>query len=119
VITTPPAAVVCQVRRLLESIGDALVTHRLEPLLTAEQELEAALQALSATGRSTLDDESTAAVRAEAARCRVALERCRRLGASLEGFAALMLQTAGHTGIYGRAGEAPKPAPAGTLQARV
>lgn len=117
--TTPTVeAVVCHVRRLLDTIGDALIESRLEPLLTAEPDLEAALQALASLHPENLDDAARRAVRAEVQRCRVALDRCRRLGASLECFTALMLEDPGRGGVYTRAGDGPMvPAPR-TLQAR-
>lgn len=113
--TTPPvAAVVCHVRRLLDTIGDALVQSRVEPLLTAEPDLEAALQALASLDPTTLDASARQTVRTEVERCRVALDRCRRLGASLECFTALMLD---HV-VYTRAGDGPSVAAPPTLQAR-
>jgi hypothetical protein len=109
---------VCHVRRLLDTIGDALADSRLDPLLTAEPDLEAALQALASVQTPDLDAAARMVVRAEIQRCRLALDRCRRLGASLGCFTAMMLQDAGGAAFYTRAGEGPAaPAPR-TLQAK-
>jgi hypothetical protein len=117
--TTPPAAaVVCHVRRLLDTIGDALVESRIDPLLTAEQDLEDALRALAAFHATELDATGRAAIRDEVQRCRAALERCRRLGAARECFTALVLEGTGRLATYTRAGEAPTGLPTRTLQAR-
>jgi hypothetical protein len=58
-------------------------------------------------------------LREELRLCQAALERCRRLGASLEQFTTLTLEGAGRAGAYTRAGGAEIMAPTGILHTRV
>jgi hypothetical protein len=120
VTDTPPVAdVVCQVRRLLETIGDGLVSGCVEPLLEAERGLGPALHALASLDHTApKDPDLRDALRRETDRCRAALERCRRLGASFEDLAGAALARTGRTGAYGAHGEPRAVAPAGTLQVR-
>jgi hypothetical protein len=100
-------------------IGDGLLEHRIDPLLAAEQELGLALQALATLEHPHASADLTPTLREELRQCRTALNRCLRLGATLQQFARLTLEHTGRAGAYTRDGGAPVVAPAGLLQARV
>lgn len=111
--TTPSAtAALAQLRRLLDSIGDAAVGSRVDALLTTESQMEAALHALRTAPRSTPDEQ----FRLELARCVQALARCRRLGEAALRLSSGILQIAGAS--YTRAGEVAASPRAGRLEAR-
>jgi hypothetical protein len=118
--TTPLAAdVVCQLRSLLETIGDALVAGDLGPLLESERQLALALTMLSvAELPASLPAATQRAMAEDIRRCRDALARCRRLGWALDQYVATTFDTAGRAGTYTRAGDAAVVAPAGALEAR-
>ena len=116
-ITSPLEELVSQLRRLLETVGDGLVENRIGPLLSAEPHLETTLQSLAAR-ELRMPSEDTETVRQEIAACRRALERCRRLGASMESFVAAMLQATGRASSYTRAGDAAIVPPEGRLEVR-
>jgi hypothetical protein len=120
VTTAPPLAdVVCHVRRLLDTVGDALVAGRVEPLLETDRELARSLDRLTDTGAAaTLSPGERQLLKAEIARCLAALGRCRRLGSAFEQLAAGTLALDGHAAGYTRAGQAALVPPGGTLEAR-
>ncbi len=121
-MTTPlgPAARVTALRTALQAVGDALVAPAVAPLTAAEAALAAAvaefsprqsdIEALSPADRAALLDEARAA--------RAALDRCRRLGASLSAVVTASLAAQGRGAGYGPRGEAPVQAPAGVLGVR-
>lgn len=119
---TPALAdVVSRVRQLLDGIGDALVAGRVDHLLATEAALADAVDTLSrlpASISSSHDLTAREPLRAELCACRVALARCRRLGASLQALASATLVADGRSGGYTREGEAAVIAPARHLEAR-
>ncbi|MGE3840668.1 MAG: hypothetical protein AB7I50_03705 [Vicinamibacterales bacterium] len=110
---TPSAtAALAQLRRLLDSIGDAVVGTHVDALLATESQLEAALHTLRTTPPFTPDDQ----YRLELARCVAALGRCRRLGDATLRLSSGLLQIAGAP--YTRAGDVAPSRHAGRLEAR-
>lgn len=113
--TTPSAtAALSQLRRLLETIGDALVGSRVDALLCAEAQFETVIQCLRAAPRPRDDDE----FREELSRCVRALARCRRLGDASQRLASGLLQISGVLPAYTREGDVAGSPLYGRLEAR-
>jgi hypothetical protein len=93
-----PAA--SRLRVSLEALADALAGARLDALLACEADLA---QALADCGllRSPAEGDLRATA-GELAAARLALTRCRRLGATLNDMARLSLTAQGRDGGYGR-----------------
>lgn len=88
-------------RRSLDDAAAALTSADLERLLECETRIEAALTCLST---SRLTPEARPRLLREIADARVALDRCRTLGASLDDFIRLRLAAQGADGGYGPSG---------------
>lgn len=113
------ANAVRDLRQALEAIGDALTAGDLAPLLDGELRLSQALEHLAAIDPAEpLSRRDGAHVREEIAAARQALERVRRLGASLTDFVAGALAAEERSGGYARDGQAAILAPAGALRTR-
>jgi type VI protein secretion system component VasF len=119
VTTTPgPAAVLSNLHVALTSLGDALAEPALDPIIKAEADLALAVEQLRRLPANPPPPDARATVRVEIARVRAALERCRRLGASLEFVAHASLAAQGRGGAYDRLGSEARSAPRGALLAR-
>jgi hypothetical protein len=113
------ANAVRRLRQALEAIGDALTSGNLAPLLDGELRLSQALADLAALDPAEpLSRHDSAHIREEIAAARQALERVRRLGASLTDFVAGTLSAEERSGGYARDGQAAILAPAGALRTR-
>ena len=86
----------------LRAVGNALSRADLERLLTAEPELAAALDGVARLSPADIDQDARIAVEA----ARAALQRCKRLGASMLEFTRIALDPAGVAG-YARDGLRP------------
>jgi hypothetical protein len=86
-------AAVARLRAALERTASALAHPDLETLLAGESEIEVALAELPATFE--LSPEERRAVRVEVEAARIALLRCRRLGAALGSFVRISLEVQG------------------------
>ncbi len=87
----------------LEEAADALAHADLERLLACELRIHAALTHLST---SQFDADARVALTREITLARAAVERCRRLGGTLDDFARLVLSRRGLNEGYGRTGVA-------------
>lgn len=113
------ADAVRHLRQALDAIGDALASGALPPLLDGELRLSSALAEIAALDPAApCSGEEGARLREEIAAARQALDRVRRLGASLTDFVAGTLAAEERSGGYGRDGQAAILAPAGALRAR-
>lgn len=113
------ANAVRQLRQALEAIGDALTAGDLAPLLDGELRLSRALADLAALDPAEpLSRRDSADIHQEIVAARQALERVRRLGASLTEFVAGALAAEERSGGYARDGQAAILAPAGALRTR-
>jgi hypothetical protein len=112
-----PAAILSKLNLALTALGDALATPALEPLVRAEADLAAAVELLRQLP-TTPPPHTHATVRAEIARVGVALERCRRLGSSLQCVVHAGLVAQGRESSYARQGAGAVEAPDGAFEAR-
>lgn len=110
-----PAEIAAELTGVLTQLGDALVAVDLEGLLTSESGLSTVATQLSRLQRLTLQERE--ALGPELERARVALARCERLGARLNGLARGGL-TAGVTG-YTRHGSSDAGRPTAQMEAKV
>lgn len=117
---TSPGDHVSRVEYLLVTIGDALVDGAVDPLLDTEQELGQAVQVLAALAAqpTAVPPEDRAHLQTALVRCRAALERCRRLGASFEQLAVVTLEADSRSGTYTRTGLTSSSSPAAGLKVR-
>ncbi len=119
-VETSPRDQVSRVGDLLDTIGHALAEGRAESLLQAEQELGPAVQALAALAARppSVHPHDRPHLRAALLRCRAALARCQRLGASLEQHAMGVLETGGRGRAYTRRGVAAPDGLTASLEVR-
>jgi hypothetical protein len=119
-VETSPRDQVSRVGDLLDTIGHALAEGRAESLLHAEQELGPAVQALAAIAARppSIHPHDRPDLRSALLRCRAALARCQRLGASLEQCATAALEAGGRGGAYTRRGVAASDVLTASLKVR-
>jgi hypothetical protein len=113
-----PVADLHRIRAVLNSIGDALAQGRFDLVTAAETELDAALRAAGAARHLGTDSAVRASLRTEILETRAALDRCRRLGASLTEFVRCSLAAQGRCGAYDRTGREAIAARVGAIDAR-
>ena len=121
VTPTRPAAVLDQARELrkvLEVLAAALGRGEASAVLAAEPALQAAVGAVAASGALSAADR--AAMAEELHRARMALARCRAIGAATADLTGVTLDVLGGAGSYSRHGAGQPRAPRGRdLHARV
>ena len=113
-----PAATLSKLNLALQALGDALAVPALEPMVRAEVDLAAAVELLRQLPATPPPAQSYAAVRAEIARVGAALERCRRLGSSLDFVVHAALAAQGREPSYAKEGTGTVDAPSGAFEAR-
>lgn len=113
-----PVAELQRIRWALTSLADALAAGRHELVTEAETRLSAALEVARPAGHSAVDPQARAELRSEVAGARAALDRCRRLGASLTAFVRCSLEAQGRCGAYDRAGHEAIAGRVGAINAR-
>ena len=119
VITSPgPAVILSNLHVALESLGDALAVPALDPLVQAESRLASAVQQLGHLPRRPLNPQLHAVLREEILRARAALERCQRLGDSLEFVVRAGLAAQGRDMSYDRRGSEAVATPSGGFATR-
>jgi hypothetical protein len=97
----PPVVVaVARLRAALEQTATALVAADLDRLLQSEGTLELALRSMPSLADLTPDERI--AVRDEAARARIQLQRCRRFGDVLLDMVRITFEAQGRGAGYGR-----------------
>lgn len=109
-VSAPDAAL--ELRRSLDAVAAALVAADADALHASQPRLASALAAMRRVCAVPANQE--ASVRAEVTRCRVVLDRCRRLGAVAADVSAASLIAAGVSVGYGRVGRAAAPGMRGT-----
>lgn len=105
---TPPLSsieAVYRVRALLDALGDALVSWRLDHIEAIEADLRAAVASLQGDALPPLDDSAKHSLINELACVANALTRCRRLGMSLSDLIRFQAYAMGETEGYDAAGE--------------
>jgi len=100
-----------RLRRAVEDTAAALAAARLDGLLSAEAALETALVSLPRVAAASPEDQH--AIRQELVEARIALLRCRRLGAALNDFVRVSFEARG-----GAVGYEPERNAAGALAGR-
>ena len=106
-----PGPAVVRLRTALQATADALVSARLDALLSSEAELAAAVSSLTpVTPHPPLDPETKARLSVELRETWRALRRCQRLGAGLNDFVRASLAAQGRIGAYDRSGQDAPPA---------
>ena len=113
-----PAAILSKLNLALRALGDALAVPALDPMIRAEADLATAVELLRQLPATPPPAQCHAAVRSEIARVGAALERCRRLGSSLEFVVHAALATQGREPSYAREGTGAVDAPTGAFEAR-
>lgn len=117
--TTPgPAVVLSNLHVALESLGDALAVPALDPLVQAEDRLASAVEQLGQLPQRPLNPQLHAVLREEILRARAALERCQRLGSSLEFVVRAGLAVQGREMSYDRRGGEAVATPRGGFVTR-
>lgn len=111
--TGPLTALVC-LREALDALGDTLVAADVERLTASEIHLGQAV----AGARSATYSPSLPGFQGEVDRLWSALERCRRLGASLDDIVGATLVAHGQGGTYDRHGQGRSRATLTTVSAR-
>jgi hypothetical protein len=103
---------------VLESLGDALAIPALDPLVQAESRLAAAVEHLRQLTARPLNPGLHAVLREDILRARAALERCQRLGGSLEFVVHAAMAAQGRASHYDKQGSGALSAPAGAFEAK-
>ena len=117
--TSPgPAAILSNLHVALESLGDALAVPALDPLVQTESRLAQAVEQLQQLPGRPLNPDLHAVLREEILRARTALERCQRLGGSLEFVVRAAMAAQGRETAYDRRGSEALAAPAGAFARR-
>lgn len=91
-------------RQALEQVADALASPGLPALLAGEEAIERALAEVPVA--ADLPQFERVSMRREVERARAALLRCRRLGAALNAYVRVTLETQGRMSGYGRGNNA-------------
>ncbi|HVB38996.1 MAG TPA: hypothetical protein VND92_10680 [Vicinamibacterales bacterium] len=104
-----------RLREAIDRISDALAGLRLDDLLAAEPVLAAALEE---AGRYRPGPAERPAVIVEIGQARQALQRCLRLGETLNEAARILRTARGLTVEYGRDGREQGPSTPATVEAR-
>jgi len=114
---TDPHAAARRLRATLDRLSRDLATANLDGLLACEADLASALSDLG--DRSLLDAATRGATARELRAARLALTRCRRLGATLGDLTRLSLAARGAGPSYGRFGETRTHLGVHALEAKV
>jgi len=109
-VSAPDA--VAELRLSLDAVAAALVAADADALHATQPRLSSALIALRRVRAVPAEQQAT--VRAEVTRCRVLLDRCRRLGAVASDVSAAALMATGVSVGYGRVGRTAAPGLRGT-----
>lgn len=114
---SPAVRAAKRLRLALDRVVEALLGARLEDLLSAEEQLAAALSGAGQVHEAASGDRL--ALEAEIVGARAAFEKCRQLGAVIRQTSDACLAAQGRGGEYTRAGSSILSAPCGAgVQAR-
>ena len=106
--STPATLAVERLRLSLEAVAGALADVQTSDLLSAEEEVRAALWAAGRIARVLPEERQ--ALASEIQRARLALERCRAIGDVVSQVTAATLALYGGNGQYDRCGHSAAPA---------
>ena len=109
---------ITQVRELLDALGDALVSWRLNDVEAIHGELSDAVSALVSAPPPSLDSDTRRELVAELGSAARAMGRCRRLGRSIGELAQIHAHALGQTESYTAAGKKTATGAVSLLRAR-
>lgn len=104
---------------LLDDLGDALISWRVDAIESIEHDLADAVAALQLDALPPLDDSTRRALARELARSANALARCRRLGRSFSELLRFHGRALGQTESYNAGGEKTESGAAPILRVSV
>ena len=113
-----PLETVARVRVLLDTLGDALISWRLDSIEAIEGDLKDALAGLQLDSLPPLDDATRRSLARELARSANALARCRRLGKSFSELIRFHAHARGETESYNAVGKKTATGAESLLQVR-
>ena len=117
-VSPGPVEILSKLNRALVALGNALAVPALAPMVRAEAELAAAVDLLRRLPATPPPEEAHAAIRTEITRASAALDRCRRLGSTLESVVHATLTAQGREPSYAKQGTGAVESPTGAFEAR-